>query len=58
MPNRYPIYRGWSNLLSPENYISFWEEGEMAYTALKRINEHKANNEFKKAQIMLSDWIL
>ena len=58
MPNKYQISCGWSNLLSPENYIYFWEKGEMAYTALKKINEHKANNESEKAQIMLSDWIL
>ena len=47
-----------SNLLSPINNISFWEKGEMAYSALKKINEHKANNEMEKAKIMLADWIL
>ena len=47
-----------SNLLSPINHISFWEKGEMAYSALKKINEHKANNEMEKAKIMLADWIL
>ena len=46
-----------SNLLNPINHIRFWEKGEMAYSALKKINEHKANNENEKAQIMLSDWI-
>ena len=46
-----------SNLLSPINHISFWEKGEMAYSALKKINEHKANNEMEKAKIMLADWI-
>ncbi len=46
-----------SNLLSPINHICFWEKGEMAYSAIKKINEHKAKNEYKKAQIMLSDWI-
>ena len=30
------------NLLSPINHIRFWEKGEMAYSALKKINEHKA----------------
>ena len=47
-----------SNLLSPINHIRFWEKGEMAYTALKKINELKANNELKKAEIMLDEWIL
>ena len=47
---------GESNLLSPINHIQFWEKGEMAYSALKKINEHKANNELEKAKIMLSDW--
>ena len=46
-----------SNLLSPINHIRFWEKGEMAYSALKKINEHKANNEMEKAKIMLADWI-
>ena len=45
------------NLLSPINPIRFWEKGEMAYSALKKINEHKANNEMQKAKIMLADWI-
>ena len=45
------------NLLSPTNHILFWEKGEMAYSALKKINEHKANNEMEKAKIMLADWI-
>ena len=46
-----------SNLLSPINHIRFWEKGEMAYSALKKINELKANNEMKNAKIMLSEWI-
>ncbi len=58
MPNKLPIQSGESNLISPTNYISFWENGEMAYSAIKRINELKANNEWQKAQIMLDDWIL
>ena len=45
------------NLLSPTDQIRFWEKGEMAYSALKKINEHKANNEMEKAKIMLADWI-
>ena len=45
-----------SNLLSPINHILFWEKGEMAYSALKKINELKANNEWKKAQIILEEW--
>ena len=48
---------GESNLLSPMNNILFWERGEMAYAALKKINELKANNELEKAEIMLSEWI-
>ena len=46
-----------SNLLSPINQIRFWERGEMAYSALKKINELKANNEMEKAKIMLTEWI-
>ena len=57
MAKRHPISGGESNLLSPINHISFWEKGEMAYSALKKINEHKANNEMEKAKIMLADWI-
>ena len=29
----------------------------MAYSALKKINEHKVNNEMEKAKIMLTEWI-
>ena len=46
-----------SNLISPTNHIRFWEKGEMAYSALKKINELKANNEMEKAKIILSEWI-
>ena len=46
-----------SNLINPINHISFWEKGEMAYSALKKINELKANNEMEKAKIMLDEWI-
>ena len=45
------------NLLNPINHIHFWKKGEMAYSALKKINELKANNEMEKATTMLSDWI-
>ena len=58
MTNRLPIAGNESNLLSPKNHICFWEKGEMAYSALKKINELKVNNEFEKAKIMLDDWIL
>ena len=58
MAKRHPISGSESNLLSPINHISFWEKGEMAYSALKKINELKANNELKKAEIMLDEWIL
>tara|TARA_B100001250_G_C19361538_1_gene597932 strand:- start:388 stop:570 length:183 start_codon:yes stop_codon:yes gene_type:complete len=57
MPNKFTFSSGESNLISPINHICFWEKGEMAYSALKRINELKANNEWEKAQIMLDDWI-
>ncbi len=50
-------FGGESNLLSPINNISFWEKGEMAYSALKKINELKANNELEKAKTMLAEWI-
>ena len=57
MPKQNTNASGESNLLSPINHIRFWEKGEMAYSALKKINEHKANNEMEKAKIMLADWI-
>ncbi len=57
MPNKLPISGGESNLLSPINNIRFWRKGEMAYSALKKINELKANNELEKAYLMLSEWI-
>ena len=46
-----------SNLISPTNHIRFWEKGEMAYSALKKINELKANNDMEKAKTMLAEWI-
>ena len=58
MSAKTPISTDESNLLSPINHIRFWERGEMAYSALKKINELKVNNEFEKAKIMLDDWIL
>ena len=57
MPNKRTSSGGESNLLSPINHIRFWAKGEMAYSALKKINELKANNEFEKAKIILEDWI-
>ena len=57
MTKSLPISGGESNLISPINRIRFWERGEMAYSAMKKINELKANNEMEKAKIMLSDWI-
>ena len=48
---------GESNILSHISNICFWEKGEMAYSALRKINEHKANNQLDKAKIMLSEWI-
>ena len=58
MPKSYSMSDGESNLLSPINHIRFWEKGEMAYSALKKINELKANNELEKVTIILSEWIL
>ena len=57
MPKKLFIFGSESNLLNPISHIRFWEKGEMAYSALKKINELKANNELKKAQIMLDEWI-
>ena len=45
-----------SNLISPKNHIRFWERGEMAYSAMKKINELKATNEIEKANIILAEW--
>ena len=58
MSKKHKNFSGESNLLSPMSWIRFWEKGEMAYTALRRINEHKAKNELKKAQIMIDEWII
>jgi len=57
MPKNLPISGGESNLLNPADHIRFWEKGEMAYSALKKINELKANNELEKAQLLLDEWI-
>lgn len=57
MPKKLYFSGSESNLLSPKNHIRFWDKGEMAYSALKKINELKANNELQKAGIMLSEWI-
>tara|TARA_Y100001968_G_scaffold141434_1_gene129298 strand:- start:838 stop:1014 length:177 start_codon:yes stop_codon:yes gene_type:complete len=57
MPKNLPISGGESNLLSPIYNIRFWKKGEMAYSALKKINELKANNDFQKAEIILAEWI-
>ena len=58
MPNKFKISCGESNLLNPFTHIRFWEKGEMAYSALNKINELKANNELEKAQVMLEEWFL
>ena len=57
MSKKHTNSAGGSNLISPINHIRFWERGEMAYSALKKINELKANNEMGKAKIMLAEWI-
>ena len=57
MTKNLPISAGESNLLNPIDHITFWEKGEMAYAALKKINELKANNELEKAQLLLAEWI-
>ena len=57
MPKNLTNSNSESNLLNPINHIHFWEKGEMAYSALKKINELKTNNELEKAQIMLAEWI-
>ena len=57
MPKKHTNSGGESNLISPKRRVRFWKKGEMAYSALRKINEHKANNELEKAQIMLDDWI-
>ncbi len=57
MPNKLKISDSESDLISPISHISFWKKGEMAYSALKKINELKANNELEKAKVMLDDWI-
>ena len=58
MSNSHPISSSESNLINPINRLIFWKKGEMAYSALKQINELKANNESEKAKIMLAEWIL
>ena len=56
MPKKHSNSWGESNLISPMSRIRFWKNGEMAYSALKKINEHKAKNDLEKAQIMLDEW--
>tara|TARA_B100001250_G_scaffold341455_1_gene309455 strand:- start:388 stop:564 length:177 start_codon:yes stop_codon:yes gene_type:complete len=46
-----------SNLINPINHIRFWEKGEMAYSALQKINQLKAKNEMEKAKTMMAEWI-
>ena len=58
MPKNIKNSSGESNLIRPINHIRFWEKGEMAYSALKKINELKAINEFEKAEIMLDEWFI
>ena len=58
MKKQYPFTNYSSNKLSEGSCISFWDNGEMAYTALKRITELKSSNDRQKANIMLSEWIL
>ena len=58
MPKKSTNSTSESNLLSPINHIHFWKKGEMAYSALKKINELKAKNEMKKAKIILAEWFL
>tara|TARA_Y100001968_G_C19311760_1_gene694557 strand:+ start:157 stop:333 length:177 start_codon:yes stop_codon:yes gene_type:complete len=47
-----------SNLINPTNHIHFWKRGEISYSALKKINELKANNEIEKAKIILAEWLV
>ena len=57
MPKNLYISSGESNRISPINHIRFFEKGEIAYSALKKINKLKANNEMEKAEIILAEWI-
>ena len=57
MSKKIPNSGGESNLLNPINQICFWEKGEMAFSALKKINELKANNELENAEILMAEWI-
>ena len=56
MTKRHPISGGEYNLLNPINHIRFWEKGEMAYSALKKIKKLKANDELDKAKTILTEW--
>ena len=58
MPNKHSNPSNESNLLSHIGRITFWEKGEMAYSAIRKINEHKANNDLEKAKLMQNEWIL
>ena len=58
MPKKLPISSCESNLMNPLTHIRFWEKGEMAYSALKKINELKANNDLENYEIILAEWIL
>ena len=58
MTNKIPISSYWTDQIISIQYISFWENGEMAYSAIKRINELKADNQWYNAEIMLNEWII
>ena len=58
MTSKFPFQSYSSNKLSKGSCISFWDNGEMAYTALKRINELKSTNDRQKDSIMISEWVL
>ena len=58
MSNKSKNSEAGSNLISHINHVRFWKRGEMAYSALKKINELKAINEMEKAKIIMAEWFL
>ena len=56
MPKKNPNSGTEPNHISARNQIRFWERGEIAYSALQKINELKAINEMEKAKIILAEW--
>ena len=50
----------WEPEQSSNNHgrIFFWNKGEMAYSAIKQINNLKATNFTNEAKAMIQEWVV